>query len=104
MGFAHLGDTSGLIATNAALKEIGVSAAGKENVLIAAKVNALNALELALQNRPDKNQLEASVNELENFSGAERDEVAQLLSDVRKSLANVRTTGLKGLLSKLKLS
>ena len=90
------------MAANAALKK-GLSECNL-TTLQSAKYNALVALELAAQNRPDKAKLEASVHELEDFTGADRDEVAQLLSDIRKSLANVRTTGLKGLLSKLKLS
>jgi alkylhydroperoxidase family enzyme len=96
-----LGDHTGLATVNATLKQINLSSSVPLEV---AQRNALQALEAAFENKPDKAMLEACVHELEGFQGSEREHIAQLLSDVRKSLAKVRTTGLQGLLNKLKLS
>ena len=66
------------------------------------QLKALKAIENALDKKADKTVLSQCVDELENFGGAEREEVAQLLNDVRKILASERTSGLKSLLSKFK--
>lgn len=100
-GFAHLGDSAATAAVNGLLSE-KIKAPAALTQLQKAQINALKALELALSQTGGKEALAKSVDELENFSGSERAEVEQLLADVRKALAGIRTTGLKSLLSKLK--
>lgn len=100
-GFAHLGDAAATAAVNGALLQKLDSGASLTS-LQKAECNALKALELAFNNKGAKEALAQSVAELENFSGTEREQVEQLLGDVRKALAKIRTSGLKSLLSKLK--
>lgn len=100
-GFAHLGDGTGTAAVAGLLGERTASGI-KLNAVQSAQLNAVKALALALTQAPAKDQLTASVAELENFSGNERIHVEQLLGDVRKALANLRNSGLKSLLSKFK--
>ncbi|MEY4066541.1 MAG: hypothetical protein RIR26_2749 [Pseudomonadota bacterium] len=76
--------------------------AGKTSPLQNAQIKTLKAIENALEKKAEKTVLAQCIDELENFSGAERDEVSQLLNDVRKILASERTSGLKSLLSKFK--
>jgi hypothetical protein len=102
-GFAHLSDAVGLSAVNGLLSK-HTATMPPLSKLKSAQWNALRALESALNkdHAKAKDALSASVNELENFSGEERDEVEPLLADVRKALAGIRTGGLKSLLSKFK--
>ena len=99
-GFAHLGDATGTAAVTGLLfekKNSGMPFTSLQN----AKFKAIKAIGQALNKSPSKEELSQSVNDLENFSGAERAEVEQLLGDVRKSLAAIRNSGLKSLLNKL---
>lgn len=74
----------------------------KFSALQSVQIKTLKTLENALDKKVDKSLLAQCIDELENFSGDEREEIAQLLNDVRKILASERTSGLKSLLSKFK--
>ncbi|MFZ9519597.1 MAG: hypothetical protein ACO3A4_03890 [Silvanigrellaceae bacterium] len=102
-GFAHMGDVTGTAAVNGLLQK-HVSKLPAISALKSAQISALQALELALNKEGEKAKtaLTASVAQLEEFTGEARDEVEPLLADVRKALGNIRSSGLKSLLSRLK--
>ncbi|MEN9826730.1 MAG: hypothetical protein RI953_2475 [Pseudomonadota bacterium] len=102
-GFAHMGDAVGTAAVNGLVKKRTATMPAL-SALKAAQINALQALELALNKENDKAKtaLTASVAQLEEFTGEARDEIEPLLADVRKALGGIRSSGLKSLLSRLK--
>jgi hypothetical protein len=102
-GFAHLGDAVGTAAVNGILAK-KLPALPPLSKLKTAQMNALKALELALNkdNEKAKAALTESVTQLEDFTGENREEVEPLLADVRKALAGIRTSGLRSLLNKFK--
>jgi hypothetical protein len=100
-GFAHLGDATGTAAVCGLVDE-RIKTGSHLNQLQTAQLNALKALSQALNKSGSKEALAKCVEELENFSGSEREHVEQLLGEVRKALASMRNSGLKALLSKFK--
>jgi len=102
-GYAHLADAVGTSAVCGLLQE-RVSRGASLSKLDSARLAALTAIELGLSKNSEKAKeaLTQSIATLEDFKGDEREAISQLLADVRKVLASIRSTGLKSLLSKFK--